>query len=167
MKEFDIKHVSVRLNKEQSSIKGNEQMSSSEDLYRLMADFMSEFDREIVVILNADNKHRVINYCIASIGTIDGSIANPREIFKAAILSNAAKIFMLHNHPSGDITPSRLDDAITEKIAAAGNLLGIPLVDHMVIGDGCYYSYAENTELLNRVKNYNTKEAYDKAVERG
>jgi DNA repair protein RadC len=73
-------------------------------------------------------------------GTLHSSLVHPREVFKAAILSNAAGFILAHNHPSGELTPSKDDIAVTERIKEAGDLLGIDLLDHIIVGDGKRYT---------------------------
>lgn len=80
---------------------------------------------------------------MVSKGNLNSSIVHPREIFKRAVLNNAASIICMHNHPSGDPTPSQNDIDITKRIDEAGELMGIPLLDHVIIGDGTYISLKE------------------------
>ena len=82
---------------------------------------------------------------IISIGTVNSAMAEPREIFKHAILNNAAGIILVHNHPSGDCKPSVADRQLTERIEKSGEILGIEVYDHVIIGDG-YYSFEEEGE---------------------
>ena len=98
---------------------------------------------EVFAILCLTTKHRVIAYHEVSRGTLDSTIVHPREVFKAALLANSAAIMAAHNHPSGDPTPSPEDVDLTRRLAAAGELIGIPLLDHIVIGDGRYFSFKE------------------------
>jgi DNA repair protein RadC len=81
---------------------------------------------------------------IVSIGTLTASIAHPREIFKSAILKNAASIILSHNHPSGDPAPSREDTQLTERVAKAGEILGIKLLDHIIIAEHGNYSFSNS-----------------------
>ena len=97
---------------------------------------MQGLDREHFVVLLLDIKNKVIGINTVSIGNLDSSIAHPREVFKPAILSNAGSILLAHNHPSGDPTPSREDIEITHRLVNAGNILGINVLDHIIIGDG-------------------------------
>jgi len=90
---------------------------------------------------------RVIAYHEVSRGTLDSVLVHPREVFKAALLANAAAIVATHVHPSGGPTPSPDDVAVTRRLAAAGEILGIPLLDHIIIGDGRYYSHGERAAL--------------------
>ena len=98
---------------------------------------------EVFAILCLTTKHRVIAYHEVSRGALDSTVVHPREVFKAALLANSAAIIAAHNHPSGDPTPSPDDADLTKRLAAAGELLGIPLLDHIVIGDGRYFSFKE------------------------
>ena len=98
---------------------------------------------EVFGILCLTTKHRVIAYHEVSRGTLDSTLVHPREVFKAALLANAAAIVAGHNHPSGDQTPSPDDAELTRRLVAAGELLGVPVLDHVVIGDGRYYSFKE------------------------
>ncbi len=79
-----------------------------------------------------------------SIGSLTGSVVHPREVFKPAILANAASIICGHNHPSGDLEPSNEDRAITKRLVASGRLLGIDVLDHLIIGDELHFSFADN-----------------------
>jgi len=98
---------------------------------------------EVFAMLCLTTKHRVIAYHEVSRGTLDSTLAHPREVFKAALLANSAAIVISHNHPSGDSTPSADDVDLTRRLVAAGELLGISVLDHIVIGDGRYFSFKE------------------------
>jgi DNA repair protein RadC len=97
-------------------------------------------DRECTVVLFLNTRHRVIGSQMISVGTLNASLVHPRETFKGAILAGAAAIVLAHNHPSGDATPSNDDVALTKRLRTAGEILGIPVLDHVVIGDGTYVS---------------------------
>ena len=96
-----------------------------------------------------DNKKKYIAKKKLFIGTINHSVVHPREIFKEAYLLSASYILCIHNHPSGDPTPSKEDDIITNNLKTLGELHSIYLVDHLIIGKNCYYSYYENKNILN------------------
>ena len=98
---------------------------------------------EVFVVLCLTTKHRVIAYHEVSRGTLDATLVHPREVFKAAILANAAALILAHVHPSGDPTPSADDDDLTRRLAAAGTLLGIEVLDHIIVGDQRYASFRE------------------------
>ena len=102
---------------------------------------------EVFAILCLNTKHRLIAYHVVSRGALDAAIVHPREVFKAALLANAAAIIAAHNHPSGDPTPSPDDMALTNRLAAAGALIGVPLLDHIIVGDEQHYSFRENGHL--------------------
>ena len=96
----------------------------------------------IVILLNGKNK--VVGTEVISEGSLSSSVVHPREVYASALLHHAAAIMVAHNHPSGDPKPSNEDREITSLLAQSGKVLGIPLVDHIVIGDGTYYSFLEN-----------------------
>ena len=96
----------------------------------------------VVILLN--NKNKVIGTEVVSEGSLSSSIVHPREVFAPAILHHAAAIMVAHNHPSGDPKPSIEDEEVTRQLLRSGKVLGIPLIDHMIIGDGNYYSFLEN-----------------------
>jgi DNA repair protein RadC len=101
-------------------------------------------DREHFTVVLLDARNRVVGVNTVSIGTLTASLVHPREVFKPAILANAAAIIVAHNHPSGDPEPSNEDVAITQRLGEAGALLGIRLLDHLVLGaDGAFVSLAD------------------------
>lgn len=103
------------------------------DVYRIMK-FMGKEEREKFYVLHLSAKNRVLAMELVAVGTLTDSNIHPREVFKAAVHNNSAKIICIHNHPSGDVTPSLLDLAMTERLKAAGELLGIEVLDHIIIG---------------------------------
>ncbi|MFY4729575.1 JAB domain-containing protein, partial [Nitrospira sp. BLG_2] len=94
-----------------------------------------------------DAKHSVIGINTVSIGSVTLSIVHPREVFKPLILMNASAVILAHNHPSGDATPSQEDRALTRRLKDSGELLGISVLDHVVLGEDRYYSFADHREL--------------------
>jgi DNA repair protein RadC len=108
-------------------------------LMRLLDDEPSE----VFGILCLNAKLRVLAYHEVSRGSLDTTVVHPREVFRAAMLANAAAVILVHNHPSGDPTPSPEDVTLTQRLRAAGTLLGIDVLDHLVIGDGQYCSFVE------------------------
>ncbi len=95
------------------------------------------------ITVHLDGKNRILCMDIVSIGSLNQSIVNPREVFKTACLSSAAAILCIHNHPTGDPTPSSEDIAITRRLKEAGDILSIKVLDHIIIGDGEYLSFVE------------------------
>ena len=112
-------------------------------------DFLVQFFRheatESLVVLLFDAQYKVIGNApvIVSRGIVNASLCHPREVFRPAILAGAVQIVIAHNHPSGEISPSTEDRNVTKQIFEAGKLLDIPLRDHIIIGDGEYFSFAE------------------------
>ena len=119
-----------------------EAVSMPTDAVDISKRVIGDSDRELVVVLCLDAKNQINAVNIAGMGSLNNAVVHPREIFKPAILSNASGIIFVHNHPSGDVKPSEDDRKTTERIKKAGDILGIPLVDSIVIGDnGAFYSF--------------------------
>ena len=94
------------------------------------------------------NTKNVVQYVeLVSLGILDASLVHPREVFRLAVSKGVSSIVVGHNHPSGDITPSKEDLAVTKRLREAGQVLGIPVLDHVIIGQGSFYSFAEAQEL--------------------
>src|SRR5438093_1449540 len=126
----------------------NQQIRSSANASTLLHTYLADVDREHFAIILLNQKNRVIGIHTVSVGSLTASIVHPREVFKSAILSNAASIICGHNHPSTDCQPSKEDRAITQRLKEGGALLGINLLDHLVIGaDGRYFSFADENLL--------------------
>ena len=107
------------------------------------ADSVLNFDRlpvENFVLVPVDNKLKPLGVFVVTVGTVDASIVSSRDVFQAALLCNASSIFVLHNHPSGDPTPSKEDIEVTDRLKKAGELMRIPLLDHVIVGEKKYYS---------------------------
>ena len=98
---------------------------------------------EVFILITLNTKNIVTGYFEVHRGTINTSLVHPREVFKRALLNNASNIMVAHNHPSGDPNPSKEDIQITERLKEAGNLLGINLLDHIIVGDDKYISLKE------------------------
>ncbi len=106
----------------------------------LLHEYLDGADREHFVVLLLDTHHQIIGIHTVTIGTLDASLIHPREVFKPAILANASAVLLAHNHPSGDPTPSAEDRAVTRQLVAAGELIGIQVVDHVILGDDPRYA---------------------------
>ena len=98
-------------------------------------------------LLTLDTRNKIIGIHILTVGTLNSSIVHPRDVFQHAILSNANSILLFHNHPSGNPTPSLEDETITAKLKEAGELMGIPVIDHVIVGDGGFMSMADDGRL--------------------
>jgi len=132
-KPFQLDVVSVRLVKD-APIFSQQKITDPETAVGVVGDLLCEMDREVMCIINMKSDGTPINCNFASMGAIDKTIAEPRELFKTAILSNAAQMIMVHNHPSGRLEPSREDTALTDRILRLSELIGIPLSDHIIVG---------------------------------
>lgn len=145
---YKLDLVSVRLVKD-TSLLSEHQIKHPEDAVAIMADFLCEMDREVLCILNLKSDGTPINGHIASIGALNQTMAHPRELLKTAILSNAASMIMLHCHPSGSLTPSKEDVQMTDRMIQACDLVGIPLIDHIIVGNNCreMFSFHEKSLL--------------------
>lgn len=103
--------------------------------------------QEYFYALYLDNHNNLIKKKLLFIGTVNQSIVHPREIFKEAYLSSSSKIICLHNHPSGNITPSKEDKMLTDNLVRIGHIHGIPVIDHIIIGKNEYYSFFEHDNI--------------------
>jgi DNA repair protein RadC len=126
------------------------QITSPEDAAELLVPLLQGLDREHCVTLNLDVKHRVIATTTVSVGSVDHTFMGPREVFRDALLHGAGAIVIAHNHPSGDAEPSRDDERITRRLGQAGDILGVEVLDHLVIGHERWVSLARRGALLNR-----------------
>ena len=113
-------------------------------IYEYYRNLLGDKKQEHVYCLYLDSKKKIIKEKLLFLGTINYSMIHPREIFKEAYLSGATAIICIHNHPTGDVTPSKEDYTMTYHLKQVGDLLGIPLVDHIIIGKNHYYSFFEN-----------------------
>ncbi|MBN2796611.1 MAG: DNA repair protein RadC [Clostridia bacterium] len=118
-------------------------ISSPGDCVNLVREYIDDSDREMFIVITLDTKNQPTAIQTVSIGSLNTSIVHPREVFKLAIISNAATIIVAHNHPSGIPTPSREDIEITERLSEAGKLVGIKVLDHIITGNDDYYSFKE------------------------
>jgi DNA repair protein RadC len=105
--------------------------------------FLMKETKEMFITLHLDGKNRIICMDIVSIGSLNQSIVHPRSVFMTACLSNAAAIILVHQHPTGDPTPSSEDISITRRLKEAGEIMGMKILDHVIIGDGEYLSFVE------------------------
>jgi DNA repair protein RadC len=117
-------------------------ITSPEQAAEVLVPMIADADKEICVLLSLDTKHRLISADIISVGNIDHTFMSPREIFRTALMNNASAVLMAHNHPSGDPEPSGDDEKVTRRIVRAGELVGIDVLDHLIIGHGNWVSLA-------------------------
>jgi len=113
------------------------------DVYERCGPSMRDALQEEFRVLLLNTQHAVIREVVVTQGILDASVVHPREVFRPAIAESAAAVILVHNHPSGDPTPSPEDREVTQQLVAAGRILGIPVLDHVIIGDARYVSLVE------------------------
>jgi antirestriction protein ArdC len=142
---YKLDRVAIRMVKE-PPLYSSEPLRSPEAAVKVIADMLRQYDREAFCIVNLRNDLSPINMNIVSTGTLNASLAHPREILKSAVLSNASATMLFHNHPSGNLTPSQEDVEITDRMSKLFAMAEMPLLDHIIIGNGDqYYSFKENS----------------------
>ncbi len=120
--------------------------TSPSQVFEMFSGMLKDAAKEHFITLHLDGKNRISCFDPVSIGSLNQSVVHPREVFATALKSCAAAIILLHNHPSGDPKPSREDSNLTRRLKEIGDLIGIPVLDHIIIGD-MYYSFAEHGDL--------------------
>ena len=144
-KAMQIKSM-FEINKRVKFVRNNVQIKCSEDVFEYCSGKLADKDKEFFMIIMLDSKNKIIKDEIVSIGTLNSSLVHPREIFKSAIKESANAVILVHNHPSGDPTPSEEDEEITSRLVEAGELLNIKVLDHVVIGKGRCHSFKRNND---------------------
>ncbi len=119
-------------------------ITDPEVVYQRYGPLMAHWKKEVFSILLLNSANLLIKEVQVSEGTLNASLVHPREVFRSAILESAASIILIHNHPSGEVQPSTEDRSVTKKLVEAGNLMGINVLDHIIIGRGKYFSFREN-----------------------
>ena len=154
---YPLPVVSIRLVKE-APLMSKIPITSPEDAVTLMGEYLSDFDREVLSVLNLRTDGTPISCAFVSMGGLNYSFAHPREMLKAAILSNAEKLIIVHNHPSGTLTPSKDDVKITDNMQQLCELIQIPLVDHVIVGgnNSSYFSFAEHRLIKTKNQQFET-----------
>ena len=144
-----IQVVSVQMVKEKNVYYASKSINCPKDGADILRQFIGNADRELFVVACLDIKNQVMSLTVAHMGSLNASIVHPREVFKTAILSNAASILVAHNHPSGNPDPSPEDIEVAHRLQKCGDLLGIELIDALTIGEeGRYVSLKERNLLL-------------------
>jgi len=121
----------------------NGRIRGPRDVFQRMGPVMRDLRQEEFHALLLNTQHRVIRDVLVTRGILDASLIHPREVFRTAIVESAAGVILVHNHPSGDPTPSREDRAVTVQLSSAGRAIGIPVLDHVIVGEGRYVSLGE------------------------
>ena len=141
--QYDIPIYQVQLVRESSVTVERNSILRPIDAYNIAREHYKTLDREMFSVMMLDAKNKVIGINTVSVGSLSASIVHPREVFKPCILSNAASVILLHNHPSGDPTPSQNDLEITRKLHDVGYILGVNIRDHIILGDEVFFSFRE------------------------
>lgn len=128
-----------------SSLEIKRRIKSPKDVTDMFINDMRFLEKEHFKVVFLNTKNEIITFETISIGSLNASIVHPREVFNRAIKKSSASIILLHNHPSGNPEPSKEDINITKRLAEAGHIIGIEVLDHIIIGDGSYYSLKENS----------------------
>ncbi|KRM72491.1 RadC family protein [Lacticaseibacillus brantae] len=121
---------------------------SSQSIGELMQERLAGLNQERLLVLFLDIKNAIIKEEMVSLGTMTASLVDPKVIFHHALLLNAGKFLIVHNHPSGNEQPSAADYEVTKRLHHAGELMGIELIDHLIVGANNYFSFHEETDLL-------------------
>lgn len=138
-----IQHVRIQLIREKTA-NYRIPVESSGAAYFLASRLLGDMDREMCIVMCLDARNQINLINTVAIGSLNSAIISPREVFKAAILSNSEAIILAHNHPSGDPAPSEDDISLTRRIVRAGHILEINLLDHIIIGENSYRSMKES-----------------------
>lgn len=118
-------------------------LRSASDVYARYRYLLADSPVEVFLALLLDVKHRPVREVRVSVGTLDGSLIHPREVFARAVAERAGAVLLVHNHPSGDPSPSPEDREVTRRLRSAGEIVGIPVLDHVIIGDCAFHSFRE------------------------
>ena len=151
---YQLSEVAIRL-VDMPPLMSDVPMNSPEAAVKVLAELLKNYDREVVCVINLQSDLKPINMNIVSMGALNESVLHPREVLKSAILSNAAQIMLVHNHPSGSLVASKADIAITDRMRQVCELMGISLVDHIIVSKGKrYFSFREKEVLSMPYTNY-------------
>jgi len=125
-----------------------QKITSAEDVFNRFKDRLGQEKQEHFIVLYLDSKHHILKEETISIGTLDASLVHPREVFKRAIQESAYGIILVHNHPSGDPSPSQQDIEVTNVLKDAAKVLGVKFIDHIIISSNKYYSFREKESIF-------------------
>jgi DNA repair protein RadC len=135
--------VTLRLVREKTVAYESQCLANAGAVFDLFRELAGDLDRESVWVACLDAKNRVACLSQVSVGSLDASMMHPREVMKVALLANASAIILVHNHPSGDPTPSAEDHAVTRRIGEAATILGLRFLDHLIVGHDRFYSFCD------------------------
>ena len=126
-----------------ASMRNGKPLRSARDVFSYAAPRLQHADKEMFIVLHLDAKNKVVKEEVVSVGILDASLIHPREVFKSAIKESSRSVIFVHNHPSGDPTPSAEDIEVTKRLREIGELLEIPVLDHVIVGNGKWHSFKE------------------------
>ena len=132
---------------QQKAAEPGKRISDSLSVYQLCEPMLRDHKKETFLVLLLDTRNRVVREVTVSEGSLTASVVHPREVFNEAVRDSAAAVICVHNHPSGDPAPSRRDIEVTRRLVATGKMLGIHMLDHVIVGDGTYYSFADEGQI--------------------
>lgn len=143
---YKLDRVAIRMVKERP-VMSKTPLDCPKEVAKLAHSLLADFDREVFVVVNLQSNLKPINCNVVSVGSLNGTVVHPREVLKSVVLSNAAAVLLIHNHPSGYLRPSKEDSEVTTRINELLKLMDIQLIDHIIIGpEKNYYSFKENCE---------------------
>lgn len=148
--EFSLDVVSIRLVKD-APFFSERPFTTPEEVAGVLGEYMCQLDREVIAVVNLSSCLKPINVHFASVGALNEAMAHPRELLKASVLSNASQMLLMHNHPSGNLMPSKADTMMTDRMIKVCELMGIPLVDHIIVGGDNreFFSFKEKGMISN------------------
>lgn len=146
MNEFELEKVNIRMVPD-APMYSQTAISGPEDAVYMVADLLKDMDRECVCVINVNAANRPINVNVVSIGAVNYAVCHPADIFKAAVLSNATGMLLVHNHPSGNVNPSKDDIKVTDRMTKASEIMGINLLDMSL-----WIRHLQNTTALRQTK---------------
>jgi DNA repair protein RadC len=139
-----IKVKSLEIREIEFSYDKRPKISGMDDVIKAVKPLIADQNKEFFIALYLNTKNGIIKQEVVSVGSLNANVVHPREVFRTACMVSASSIIVAHNHPSGDPTPSREDIEITKKLAEAGKMIGIELLDHVIIGQDRNYGFKES-----------------------
>ncbi len=141
MKDYTTEELMTMVREKATEYK-KKKVTSSSDMYHQLAEYATK-EKEHFLTITLDGSSNIINIRVIHIGTLNQSLVHPREVFRPAILDNAANIIIAHNHPSGTLEASRADIQVTKRLKEASKIIGIDILDHVIISPKGFYSFSD------------------------
>jgi len=148
LREIEIKYKTKKVNRKKA---GGEKVNSPDIVYELFSDLQNE-TKEKLIVINLNAKSKIICFEVVAIGSLEAIHARPMEVFRTSVMVNAHAVVVVHNHPSGDPKPSGEDRAFTVRLKFLADNMGLEFHDHIIIGFGSYYSFADHGQLYDYPK---------------